>query len=55
MYDSLLWAMHDAPTATDAPTLLFVALLFASVAAAASYWSARRAAKTDPMLAMRGD
>jgi putative ABC transport system permease protein len=51
----LIKSMLFQTTATDAPTLIFVVLLFASTAALASYWSARRAARTDPMIAMRGD
>jgi hypothetical protein len=51
----IIKSMLFETTATDVPTLVFVALLFTSVVVLASYWSARRAARTDPMIAMRGD
>jgi putative ABC transport system permease protein len=41
-------------TATDISTFVVVPLLFISTAILASYSSARRAAATDPMIAMRG-
>jgi putative ABC transport system permease protein len=51
----IIKSMLFETTATDVPTLVLVALLFTSVVVWASYWSARRAARTDPMIAMRGD
>jgi predicted permease len=51
----IIKSMLFETTATDVPTLVFVALLFTSVVVLASYWSARRADRTDPMIAMRGD
>jgi putative ABC transport system permease protein len=46
---SLLYDVKPA----DAPTYLFVALLLAGVALLASYIPAWRAAKVDPMVALR--
>jgi predicted permease len=51
----LIKSMLFQTTATDLPTFLFVPLLLAFGAVMASYWSARHAARTDPMIAMRGD
>jgi len=42
-------------TATDVTTLAVVPVLLATAATLASYWSARRAAKTDPMVAIKGE
>ena len=42
-------------TSTDVATFIAVPLLFVVAAAFASYRSARRAARTDPMIAMRGE
>jgi ABC-type antimicrobial peptide transport system permease subunit len=51
----LIQSMLFQTTATDLPTFLFVPLLLAFGAVTASYRSARHAARTDPMIAMRGD
>jgi hypothetical protein len=40
-------------TATDLATFVAVPLVLASAATFASYWSARRAAKADPLIAMK--
>jgi predicted permease len=42
-------------TATDVTTFVVVPLVLAVAALAASYWSARSAAQTDPMIVMRGE
>ena len=42
-------------TATDLSTFVAVPLLLAVTAAAASYRVARRAAKTDPLIAIKGE
>ena len=42
-------------TATDTMTFVAVPLLLGIAAMAASYWSARRAAQTDPMIAIKGE
>jgi hypothetical protein len=51
----LLTALLFETKASDAPTLVAVLILLVSVAVVSSYLPARRAAKTDPMLAMRAD
>jgi putative ABC transport system permease protein len=51
----LLTALLFETKSSDVQTLAAVALLLALVAVASSYLPARRAAKTDPMLAMRAD
>lgn len=42
-------------TALDVTTFVMVPLLLGAAAAFATYWSARRAARTDPLIAMRGE
>ncbi len=49
----LIKSMLFETTQTDAPTFVAVTLLLAAVAFAASYVPARRAMKTDPMIAIR--
>lgn len=51
----LLAALLFETKTSDAPTLAAVSILLVSVALVSSYLPARRAAKTDPMLAMRAD
>jgi putative ABC transport system permease protein len=51
----LLTTLLFETKATDAETLVAVSVLLIVVAAVSSYLPARRAAKTDPMLAMRTD
>jgi ABC-type antimicrobial peptide transport system permease subunit len=51
----LLTALLFETKASDAPTFVAVSILLMLVAVASSYLPARRAAKTDPMLAMRAD
>ena len=51
----LLTALLFETKTNDAPTLVAVSILLMSVAVVSSYLPARRAAKTDPMLAMRAD
>ena len=51
----IIRSMLFQTTATDATTLVVVPVLLATAATLASYWSARRAAKTDPMVAMKGE
>ena len=42
-------------TATDVTTFVAVPLVLAVAAISASYWSARHAAKTDPLIAIKGE
>lgn len=51
----LLTALLFETKASDAPTRIAVSIVLLSVAAVASYLPARRASKTDPMIAMRAD
>ena len=51
----IIRSMLFQTTATDVTTLLVVPVLLAAAATLASYWSARRAAKTDPMVAIKGE
>jgi putative ABC transport system permease protein len=51
----LIRAMLFETTATDATTFVAVPAVLALAALAASYLSARRAAKTDPLVAIRGE
>ena len=51
----VLRSMLFQTTALDVTTFVLVPLLLGAAAAAASYWSARRAARTDPLIAMRGE
>jgi len=51
----VLRSMLFQTTALDVTTFVMVPLLLSAAAAAASYWSARRAARTDPVIAMRGE
>jgi len=51
----LLTTLLFETKASDVPTLVAVSILLMSVAIVSSYLPARRAAKTDPMLAMRAD
>ncbi len=51
----LLTALLFETKASDAPTLVAVSILLMAVAVVSSYLPARRAAKIDPMLAMRAD
>jgi len=48
---SLLYAV----TASDPGTFVAISILVAAVALAASYLPARRAARVDPMIALRAD
>ena len=51
----IIRSMLFQTTATDVTTLVVVPVLLAAAATAASYRSARRAAKTDPMVAIKGE
>ena len=51
----VLQSMLFQTTALDVATFVMVPLLLAASAAGASYWSARRAARTDPLIAMRSE
>jgi ABC-type antimicrobial peptide transport system permease subunit len=51
----LLSALFFSVTITDLPTILGVAALLAGVALCASWLPARRAAKVDPLQALRAD
>jgi putative ABC transport system permease protein len=51
----IIRSMLFQTTATDIATLIAVPVLLTTAATLASYWSARRAAKTDPMVAMKGE
>lgn len=51
----IIRSMLFQTTATDVTTLVFVPVLLIAAAALASYWSARRAAKTDPLVAIKGE
>jgi predicted permease len=51
----LLASMLFGVTATDAPTFIGVSLVLLGVAGAASYLPARRAARVDPVTAMRSE
>jgi len=51
----IIRSMLFQTTATDVGTFVVVPLLFLATAILASYWSARRAARTDPLIAMRGE
>ena len=51
----IIRSMLFQTTATDVGTFIVVPALFVAIAVLASYWSARRAAGTDPLLAMRGE
>jgi predicted permease len=42
-------------TATDVTTFVVVPIVLGSAATMASYWSARRAGNTDPLMAMKGE
>jgi len=46
---------HSFSRLTDAPTLVSVAMLMAAVAALTCYVPARRAARVDPMTALRAE
>ena len=51
----IIKSMLFQTTATDVTTLIAVPVLLAAAATFASYWSARRAARTDPMSAIKGE
>jgi putative ABC transport system permease protein len=51
----ILRTMLFETTLTDATTFASVPVLLALAATSASYWSARAAAKTDPLIAIKGD
>ena len=51
----IIRSMLFQTTATDVTTLVIVPALLFAAATLASYWSARRAAKTDPMVAIKGE
>jgi len=51
----ILRSMLFETAATDVATFVLVPGMLAAAGVFASYWSARRAAKTDPMIAMRGE
>jgi predicted permease len=51
----IIRSMLFQTTATDLTTLVVVPVLLVVAATLASYWSARRAAKTDPMVAIKGE
>jgi ABC-type antimicrobial peptide transport system permease subunit len=51
----LLSALFFSVTITDAPTILGDAALLAAAALCASWLPARRAAKADPLQALRAD
>jgi putative ABC transport system permease protein len=51
----ILRTMLFQTTATDLTTFVAVPLVLAIAAMAASYWSARRAAEIDPMIAIKGE
>jgi putative ABC transport system permease protein len=51
----LLTALLFETKTSDAPTLVAVSILLMAVAVVSSYLPAKRAAKIDPMLAMRAD
>jgi len=51
----LIASMLFETSPTDPVTLAGVAIVFSSVALAASYWPARRALAVDPIVALRND
>lgn len=51
----IIRSMLFQTTATDVTTLVIVPVLLAIAATLASFWSARRAAKTDPIVAIKGE
>jgi ABC-type antimicrobial peptide transport system permease subunit len=51
----ILRSMLFETAATDVTTFVLVPVVLAAAGIFASYWSARRAAKTDPMIAMKGE
>jgi hypothetical protein len=51
----MLRTMLFQTTATDLTTFVAVPLVLAIAAMSASYWSARRAAEIDPMIAIKGE
>lgn len=51
----IIRSMLFQTTATDVTTLVIVPVLLVVAATLASYWSARQAAKTDPMVAIKGE
>jgi ABC-type antimicrobial peptide transport system permease subunit len=51
LIESLLFGVHS----TDWPTFAASAVLLITIGAAAAYWPAHRAARVDPMIALRVD
>jgi len=51
----IIRSMLFQTTTTDVGTFVVVPALFVAIAVVSSYWSARRAAGADPLLAMRGE
>lgn len=51
LIESLLFGVHP----TDWPTFAAAAVLLMTIGAGAAYWPARRAARMDPMIALRAE